>query len=608
MTKIETIVDDKKDYKVQFHVDTLKHLMDIKDLFELKTIIFILFKVQNSKSSKENFIEISLDELKYNINYRSPNNVKIKKLLTKLSNNTETLFDLKYLNSNKKVVCNLKEDKAYLVTNLKTNFMKFQMLDFVSINSLNSCKIFLYLKRFENTGQWIIKRDDFIEIMNLNKKINTGKIKDRTLNPAIKNLKDLFPDLKYEINDKIVKFNWSIKGNTINIKELEEKYSLDRVNNRPLAKMQAINLLKVLKANETIKFSELMKDKEKLKHIYLLADDYRKEINNFVFNDLYFQYFTCDLFKKINLQDLNNEQIKSYEFLNLINPELLKILFKQKIIDYDELNELINEMNKKLNILMPYIIKNKLIDFNDEFTETDFELCSYFRKENEKYFEYFRSKYKKREFELFNNIKIPNSDLTFQNAENIFRFGLLSDSEGIVYCDISKLSYDKYQFHYTNNQPFVKKEIQRVNEIDLENEPEVWSSNPYELSNLNKQSLKSHSLNLQVELKPILIMDEKYIMPKQAIDICMNSIKEPPVLLNKNIPPLIELCKAYDHLFETNLDYEKEIEKMQNSKDETIRQYGKLIDEWIKDTYKIIESQRDNFSNYMLLTSEDLIK
>lgn len=124
-------------------------------------------------------------------------------------------------------------------------------------------------------------------------------------------------------------------------------------------------------------------------------------------------------------------------------------------------------------------------------------------KEEAKYLSFIEKEYKKREFELFSNITIQNSDLDTDNVARIIKYGILSDNHGIIYEEV-ELSDNLLQYYYTNNIPFCK--VSYTNNIDFNKN--IWSSNKEAIYNNIQNQYQQNKSSKTIALEHILKPDE----------------------------------------------------------------------------------------------------
>lgn len=602
------IIKDNKDYKLQFHNDLLDYLKMFDNKWKLRFFIFVMFKMErNIRENTFSIIDITFDEMKYNMNYRSGNKKEFDKTLSYFESLENFMLETKVDWKNKSAHLLLDSDYEYLIKDLDSNFMKFQFNEYIKINSLNTIKIYLYLKKFENTKNWIIKKEDFYELTNLNNdKTNNYKLKERTLDPAIKNLNEIFPSLNYQINKTTISFNWLKSNEAINTKQLKENLEFNKIKNIQRDIFQVQNIISYFNKNKDLDaYSFIIKLDNELRKVSLLGLDYEKQINENIFNDLYYEYLFPDLLKTLDKELLNENQKEAFDILEFLTPDFISILFKQKLINKMQYERMIANYNQSIKLIEPFILKNKKFIFNNEFTYEDLYLYFKIKKHDHidnfnRSIEYLEKKIKKREFELLHNINIQKQDLEFQSTKNILNFGLFSDSKGVIYSDLDK-SNPHFQYHYTQQPLYCQpQQKRRVKEINVEKLNNRWSPDNEKLMEFNNNKINDEYKNQKIYLKELFMINQNEKIKDKVINKYINKIDEPPRSPYKNLKSATELYKAFDHYgFKVNYRYDKEMEKMENMNDQSVSRYKDLVDEWVRKTYKIIDEARDDFDNYL---------
>ena len=76
----------------------------------------------------------------------------------------------------------------YLIDEFKANYTEFELAELVSLSGKYTKLIYTHLKQYRATGEWLIKWDDFKEILDIPKRLKPCDIDKRIIKPAIKEL------------------------------------------------------------------------------------------------------------------------------------------------------------------------------------------------------------------------------------------------------------------------------------------------------------------------------------------------------------------------------------------------------------------------------------
>lgn len=95
------------------------------------------------------------------------------------------------------------------VLNDLESWTRYSLEEFINLKSTYSKTMFRLLKQFRTTGLYVVKIDDFRELLNIPKSYEVGQIDQKILNPIKKELDTIFKDLK------IVKNKSRKRGNKI---------------------------------------------------------------------------------------------------------------------------------------------------------------------------------------------------------------------------------------------------------------------------------------------------------------------------------------------------------------------------------------------------------
>ena len=174
---------------------------------------FLIALCSRMRDKDTNEIIFSFSELRSITDYKKSNSIKqfvadIKKMNDKLmkitcSLETETeiimfvLFPTFIINLNKQTLTVAVNEKfKFILNELIKNFTRFELKDFIELQSKYSKTLFRLLKQFKSTGILDIGLNDFIAKMDIPKSYRIKDITDKIINPTLKELQNYFQDLQ----------------------------------------------------------------------------------------------------------------------------------------------------------------------------------------------------------------------------------------------------------------------------------------------------------------------------------------------------------------------------------------------------------------------------
>lgn len=128
-------------------------------------------------------------------------NDKLMKITCSLETETEiimfVLFPTFKVNLEKQILTvRVNEEFKFILNNLVKNFTRFELKDFISLQSKYSKTLFRLLKQFKTTGNYEVTLNDFIAKMDIPKSYRIKDITDKIINPTLKELQNYFQDLQ----------------------------------------------------------------------------------------------------------------------------------------------------------------------------------------------------------------------------------------------------------------------------------------------------------------------------------------------------------------------------------------------------------------------------
>lgn len=370
-------------------MDIIKYHNDINKLklgsfTENETDIFfsLLFKV---KETKENTIIMSFSELKTLANGDKNKDRFIKNILglnVKLKAMSQTLevekgvfetfslFGTIRTDTNKKTIeVPIEKKFRYLIEGIMENYTLLDLKQLVSLKGNYPKILYRLLKQFETTRIYIVKIDDFRELMGIPQTYQMINIRQKVLKPCMEELGKYFKsleltELKKGRSVETLIFKWKNKKNKKD----------DIIDIQPVKRKKATLGEKELQEHEREQLENTILELEKNKKVKNIPSDpiiELKKISKKDYENLYKDYL-----ERLGEQH-NLYMRKSFDFINKAKYEIIeemereqpkeKTLFIEK--DIDE-SLLVSKTGKKLvGMARQHKIKKLLEDMNKGATD-----------------------------------------------------------------------------------------------------------------------------------------------------------------------------------------------------------------------------------------------
>ena len=107
------------------------------------------------------------------------------------------LFPTFEIDSNKQelTIC-VNERFKFILNELIRNFTRFDLAEFIGLNSKYSKTLYRLLKQFKTTGRYEVKLDDFRKKIDCPESYSTKYVMDKVIKPSVHELQKYFPDLQ----------------------------------------------------------------------------------------------------------------------------------------------------------------------------------------------------------------------------------------------------------------------------------------------------------------------------------------------------------------------------------------------------------------------------
>ena len=96
----------------------------------------------------------------------------------------------------KTITAKVNEDYKYILNELTRNFTRFELEEFVNLDSKYSKTLYRLLKQFRTTGKLKIKLDDFKRVFVVPKSYSNKRIYDKIIKPSMRSIEKHFDNLE----------------------------------------------------------------------------------------------------------------------------------------------------------------------------------------------------------------------------------------------------------------------------------------------------------------------------------------------------------------------------------------------------------------------------
>lgn len=178
-------------------------------VIDFNFLMMLCSKLRDKGTSK---ITISFEELRQKTGYLQTSTQKfvsdLKRMNDKLMKITcclETeieivmfvLFPTFVINlENQTLTVSVNENFKFILNELIKNFTRFDLQEFIALESKYSKTLYRLLKQFKTTGRYEVKLDDFRGKIDCPESYSTKYIMDKIIKPSLKELKNYFVDLQ----------------------------------------------------------------------------------------------------------------------------------------------------------------------------------------------------------------------------------------------------------------------------------------------------------------------------------------------------------------------------------------------------------------------------
>ena len=345
-------------------------------IFKENEIDIFFSLLLKAKDEKKDLIIISFSELRKLSEGDKNNNRFIKNILSlneKLKSLSQTiqmengdyltfsLFgDILTSPTRKVIEVPINNKFRFLIDNLMENFTIFDLKELVGLKGSYPKTLFRLLKQWESTGEYIVKINDFREIMGIPSTYLMKNIRQKVFKPCLEELGKSFErleltELKKGRNVETLVFTWKGK------KEKKE----DIIDIQSVKKKKAVLGENELQEYQKIELENTIQELEKTKIIKNKAPDPLEKISKTDYEKLYHEYLE-------QIGEKHNVFIKkSFDVVNKAKYEVIEDIKEQyiqtKIYTTEDINEnlLFSKTGKKLvGMARQHKIKKLLEEMN----------------------------------------------------------------------------------------------------------------------------------------------------------------------------------------------------------------------------------------------------
>ena len=193
---------------VKVHNDLTNEKLGKMNAKELDLFMSICHKMRDKGTER---VVIGFDELRRLGNYNKNSNAELKKEIIRANDRLlefkilieqgpktkqRTLFkefetDMDTLT----VTCEVWEETAYILNDIASHFTRFELSEFVSLESKYAKRFYKLLKQYRIKGNFYISKDDFYKALDVPLTYKNADFNKRCLKPALEECKKYIPSL-----------------------------------------------------------------------------------------------------------------------------------------------------------------------------------------------------------------------------------------------------------------------------------------------------------------------------------------------------------------------------------------------------------------------------
>ncbi len=194
---------------VKIHNDLTNEKLGKMNAKELDLFMSICHKMRDKGTEK---VLISFDDLRKLGNYNKRSNVELKKELIKANSRMlefqiiidigdetvqRTLFKEFRTNAvDGYLLVELWEETAYILNDIASHFTRFELGEFVSLESKYAKRLYKLIKQYRMQGSFYISKDDFYKALDVPDTYTNTNYQKKVLKPALEECRKYIPSLE----------------------------------------------------------------------------------------------------------------------------------------------------------------------------------------------------------------------------------------------------------------------------------------------------------------------------------------------------------------------------------------------------------------------------
>ena len=144
------------------------------------------FSATSNKILADELIQANSKLLEFKVLIKNGSKTKQRTLFKEFETDEETLT----------VTCEAWEETAYILTDVVKNFTRFDLDEFVSLESKYAKRLYKLLKQYRTQGNYYTSKETFYRDMNVASTYKNPDFNKRVLHPAVEECKKYIPSLK----------------------------------------------------------------------------------------------------------------------------------------------------------------------------------------------------------------------------------------------------------------------------------------------------------------------------------------------------------------------------------------------------------------------------
>lgn len=197
---------------VKIHNDLTNEKLGKMDAKELDLFMCICHKMRDKGTEQ---VVIDFNELRKLGNYNKNSNADLKKDLVRANSRMlefqlmidigadtvqRPLFKEFRTNAEKGTVSvEMWEETAYILNEISKNFTRFELSEFISLESKYAKRLYKLLKQYRTQGKYYTSKEDFYRDLNVPEKYTNTNFNKRILKPALEECRKFIPSLECDV-------------------------------------------------------------------------------------------------------------------------------------------------------------------------------------------------------------------------------------------------------------------------------------------------------------------------------------------------------------------------------------------------------------------------